>query len=92
MRAEIDGDPVLIGRDGQVGEVRYGGKRAEIDDVFPIREVRDDVVSVVGAEYEDIGPDAAGERVVAGSSVVCGFVRQGAGLPSTRDFPTLTEA
>ena len=79
VRAEMDGDPVLVRGDGQGGEVHYGGKRAEIDDVFPIREVGDDVVSVVGAEDEGIGARSAGERVVAGSSVVRGFVRDGAG-------------
>ena len=70
----------------------YGGKSAEIDDIFPICEVGDDVIAVVGAEDEGIGARCAGERVVAGSTIVRGFVRHGAGLPSIRDILTPTEA
>ena len=64
MRGEIDGYPVLVGSDGQVGEARYGRKLREIDEVFTIGEAADDVVSVALAEHEGIGAVAAGERFV----------------------------
>ena len=79
VRGEVDGDPVLVRSEGQVGEARNGGERAEIDEVFAISEVGDDVISMVGIEDEIIGAGAAGERVVAGSSVVRGFVGHGDG-------------
>ena len=33
---EIDGDPVGVRRDGQVGETRYGAKLRKVNEVFPM--------------------------------------------------------